>query len=95
MGAYINPPDCSKEVWLAQKAIESGAGLCTVWEDVPKGMLPIVLVDNGPFTAAAIGFSKDELEVFLSPNDRRPRRVFFALIEDLHTASPELAGYLR
>ena len=91
MGAYINPPNMSKEQWLSENATE----VPFVDWDLPDGHFPVVLVDNGPFTAAGIAYSKRELEEFTSPSDNRPKRFFIAPIEKLHEVSPELKQYME
>lgn len=35
----------------------------------------VVVVDNGPFEAAAFAYDKDELDMFLNPNDNRPKTI--------------------
>ncbi len=92
MGAYINPKDMTKERWLdefAEKRLPSPN-----FEATPDGYLPVVLVDNGIFTAAGIAYSPDELAVFNTP-DGREKEWFIAKIDDLHTVSPELGSYLK
>ena len=91
MGAYVNHK-MGKEIWLIANAKEVSSIL---WENVPEGYLPVVLVDNGPFTAAGIGYTKEELEAFTSPFDLRAKRFFIAPIEKLLEVSPELKGYME
>lgn len=94
MGAYVNPPGMSKEKWLAENSIPVEGELN--WAKLAsQGYLPVVLVNNGPFTAAAIAYSEQEFKVFTDPNDRRPKKVFICLVEDLHTVSAELKNYLK
>lgn len=84
MGAYVNPPNGTKEEWLGKNATRL-AGPPAKFDEVP-GSLPISLVDNGPFTAAGICFDQGELAEF-SRRDGRKREWFMAKIEDLKTAS--------
>jgi len=90
MGAYVNH-QMGKEIWL----ITHGEEVPYVDWDLPKGYLPVILVDNGPFTAAGIAYTKEELEAFTSPSDGRPKRFFIVAIEKLHEVSPELQGYME
>jgi len=83
MGFYVNPPNESKEDFLAREGIKGPYDLKFKWDSVPEGFLPVVLVDNGPFTAAAIAYCESELEAFTDMNDRRPRQIFFVKIEKL------------
>ncbi len=85
MGIYIDPKDGStKEDWLAKFATEVNS---VVWEELPKGTLPVVLVENAAFTAAGIAYDKRELLVFQSP-DPRPTRWFIAEVADLQKVQP-------
>ena len=93
MGAYVNPEDMSKEDWLNKNAAEFQAAI--PWKDVVMGYMPIVLVQNQGFTAAAIAFSPEEYSVFTNPDDLRPKRYFYAAIKKLESVSPELAGYIE
>ena len=91
MGAYINPPDESKETFLERE----GADLFPVdFKSVPEGHLAVCLVDNGWFTAAGIAFDEKEFEVFARYDGRR-KYWFTVPIERLHAVSSDLKGYLR
>lgn len=92
MGAYINPPDSSKEVWLGRNAIVLDGPPERF--DEREGEFPIVLIDNGYFTAAGIAFDQRELELFLFP-DPRPKIWLSAPIEKLHDVSPALKDYME
>lgn len=83
MGAYINPSDKTKEVWLTENATEIPNGSTITFDGLPEGQLPVCLVDNGLFTAAGIAFSPRELEAFTGPDDDRPKRFYLAKIDDL------------
>jgi hypothetical protein len=74
MGYYINPPDCTKEHWLATKGTVISRPLSL--DDVGPNHLPVCLVDNGPFRAAGIAYSQSELDAWNQDEldgDRRPR----------------------
>lgn len=74
MGYYINPPDCTKEHWLATKGTVIPRPLSL--DDVGPNHLPVCLVDNGPFRAAGIAFSQAELDSWNQEElegDTRPR----------------------
>jgi len=72
MGCYINSRHLTKEAWLKQNAVMT-AGPTPISET----MIPICLVDNGPFTAAAVCFNDGELQAFQRP-DGRPKIWFTA-----------------
>lgn len=71
MGFYINPSDRSKEQWLQ----ENGTPTATV-PTPTNDAVPVCLVDNGPFTAAAICYDDSETRAFNDPGDDRPRQWF-------------------
>lgn len=83
MGYYVNPPQESKEAFLEKNGIHAHSDIKIAWSEVPEGFLPVVLLDNGPFTAAGIAYSERELEAFTSPTDRRPRKIYMVPIEKL------------
>ncbi len=43
------------------------------FEDVPEDKALICVVDNGPFEAAALCYSREEFIEFADPNDPRPK----------------------
>ena len=90
MGCYVNPPSEGKVAFLAREGLE--VPVPPVWDKVPAGSLPVVLVDNGPFTAAGVAFCESELRAFTDPSDRRPKRYFIVPIEKLLPVS-DLADY--
>lgn len=83
MGYYVNPRNESKEAFLNREGISAPDAPKITWDSVPKGFLPVVLVDNGPFTAAAIAYCKEELEYFTRLEDTRPRKIFVVRVEKL------------
>ena len=77
MGYYINPPDSSKEEWLAQHGtpISSSEAATFIFDGE---CLPVCLVNNGAFTAAGIAYDPRERDAFIRPDygKQRPRRWF-------------------
>jgi len=88
MGIYINPPECSKEEWL----IENGIPVFdTPSIDYREGYLPVCLVGNRAFTAAAVCPDEREVDAFSDPSDERPKQWFIVPIEKLTEVCPNLA----
>jgi uroporphyrinogen-III decarboxylase len=84
MGFYINPEKMSKEEWLLENTSPiTVIDACNLLENPVKEELPVIWVNNGPFTAAAIAYDLKELKDFLNPNDVRPKKLFKAKIKDL------------
>lgn len=88
MGIYINPKDCTKEEWLEKNGTRYLHFAPFFLEDGKE--LPVCLVDNGPFTAAAICYSRHELEAFNRFDDTRPKKWYSVSKEKLLEVSPEL-----
>lgn len=99
MGAYVNPPNQSKEEWLEENGVQISRGaakrISNNIEDGPTEELAVCLVDNGPFKAAGICFEPREFEAFSQPDDHRPKKWFKANIEDLKKVSGELKRYMK
>lgn len=70
MGYYINPPDMSKEQFLAQhgRRLDPDESF-----DFKGDSLPVCWVDNGPFTAAGIAYDQREMDAFKHPDSRTKR----------------------
>ena len=77
MGMYIDPPDGSaKEEWLAKHGDRQNL-IGRSWDDCPTDKLPVILVDNGPFTAAGICYCEAEWNAFTLPDDHRMKVLFY------------------
>lgn len=88
MGYYVNPKGCRKELWLELNGHRVLGKTTDVWENaVKQGRLPVVLMDNGFFTAAGVCFSKEEYQEFTNPKDSRPKLVFVVDTDKLLEAS--------
>ena len=88
MGCYINPKDTTKEQWLIENGVP--VSVFPEWEDIREdGCLPVILVNNGPFTAAAIAYEKAELEYYLEP-DPRPQTFYLVNENNLIEVEPSL-----
>ena len=64
MRYYVNPRNESNESFLMREGIEVPSHWKINWNSVPKGFLPVVLIDNGTFIAAGVAYSEAEFKVF-------------------------------
>jgi hypothetical protein len=83
MGFYVNPGNESKETFLQREGIVAPLLPKITWASVPKGFLPVTLINNGAFTAAGIAYCERELDTFTRLTDDRPRQLFMVKIEKL------------
>jgi len=96
MGYYINPKDCSKEIWLDNHSSDLPNLTPPNWEKLQKEidhgnhLLPVCLVNNGPFTAAGICYNQRELEEFSDPRDYRSKLWYLVSLDNLIDVCPEL-----
>jgi hypothetical protein len=93
VGIYINPDDCTKEEWLEKNAVRSIKQ--PEWEALEVDQFPVCLVDNGDFTAAAVGFSSRESDDFNNPRDIRPKKWYIAHLDDLVTVTIGLKEFIE
>ena len=76
MGDYINPKGMSKEEWLEKhgEILTVDQVITKVWSGpvdyMEQTTWVVCMVDNGMFTAAAIGTSQSEVRAFLQPDGR-------------------------
>jgi hypothetical protein len=69
MGYYVNPPNSSKEAWLNENGVVLAPSSVMNF-NFSDNFLPVCLVDNGPFTAAAICYNADERDEFARGDGR-------------------------
>jgi hypothetical protein len=90
MGFYINPKGQSKEEWLMENGTPVSLNFIIDLEDKDIfDVVPVCLVDNGPFRAAAIGYCKREIEAFSLPEDHRPKWFFLVSLDRLKPFIPD------
>lgn len=89
MGYYINPPKRTKEEFLHQYGIKISTRAAER-QDIGKlnaeKRTIVCLVDNGPFKALGIAFSKLELMVFTDLRDSRSKNFYVINHEHITTA---------
>lgn len=99
MGAYVNPRNESKEMWLTKYAEivdwKPGDAVFPFDSFTREGNLPVILVDNGLFTAAGIGFDEREYKMMTDcTTDTRDKLLFSAPKDKLLEVS-NLKDYLK
>lgn len=95
MGCYVDPQNETKEDFLEREGREVESDYISKNYKMikEKGDLPVVLCDNGPFTAAGVAYTEREFERFVR-YDNRPKRFFIVSVEKLKDVSP-VEGYLK
>jgi hypothetical protein len=91
MGYYVNPVNESKEDYLERIGIQVDK---LSWEDIPSGCLPVVLINNGMFTAAGVAYDRREYEEFTNPRDVRQKKLYIVEIGELLKVTDGLAQIL-
>lgn len=94
MGCYVNPENETKEEFLEREGQEVITDFVSSNYKFLKqeGKLPVVLCDNGNFTAAGVAYTEREFERFVR-YDNRPKRIFIVPIEKLKKVS-DVEGWL-
>ncbi len=80
MGRYINPLTMSKEEFLY--TVGKPIPRTFKWSELPEGYLPVVLVDNGNWSAAAICSDEADFQMCLE-EEKRPIECFLLRVEDI------------
>lgn len=91
MGCYVNPPEMSKEDWL-----EENGTLCNTIPvlDLESDELPVCLVQNRLFSAAAVCCEQGKMIEFTRPDDSRKKVWYLVPIKKLLEAS-NLRFYIK
>ena len=88
MDCYVNPRGMTKEEWLKTHGIEISAEDAAEHDNFDDVLL-VVLVDNGPFTAAAVAYKRSEVDHFVAdPTDTRPKAYYLVNSADLLKVFP-------
>ena len=66
MGCYVNPNTKSKEDWLREFEITPVQDC-----EITKVMVPVCLINNGPFSAAAVAYKQAEMAAFMEEDGRQ------------------------
>jgi hypothetical protein len=95
MGYYIETSSFkNKAQWILEHCVLS-QGMIRRPETVPEGFVPVCVVDNGPFEAAAIAYDMREAVVFDMPTDTRPKQWLLIRIEDAERLNPKVKGHIN
>lgn len=94
MGCYVNPTEESKEEFLEREGEEVVSDVISIFfkEHVKRGNMPVVLVDNGKFSAAGVAYCESEFERFVR-YDNRPKKFYLVPLEKLKEVS-DIEAYL-
>lgn len=94
MGVYLNPAQETKEVFLKREGEKVSLDFAAKEYNLIRGqgMMPVVLVNNPHFSAAAVAYKQDEMIVFADINDHRPKQCYLVETEKLlkNLALPDL-----
>lgn len=92
MGFYVQLPTAKGKAELICQ-MYPGSKLVTEAEAAEHNRLGegiVVVVDNGPFEAAAFAFSEQEFKEFTRPDDHRPKKF---ILMDSYDQAARAAGY--
>lgn len=95
MGYYIETGTFKgKAQWILNNC-KGSHGVIGRPTSVDAGMVPVCVVDNGPFDAAGIAFNPREAEAFDLPSDPRLRQWLIIRIEDAEDMCPRVTGHIN
>lgn len=83
MGYYINPVGMTKEQFLLShgQRVSKAEAKAAFSEDADS--LPVVLINNGAFTAAGIAYDLDKFNALTRGDDPRPKAIYLVSKLDL------------
>lgn len=91
MGCYVNPSNESKEEFLMREGEVLPGAPASI--DIKSGKIPVCLVNNSIFSAAAVAYSEGELHSFADPNDLR-EKVWFLVEKTKLLDVSDIVDYL-
>jgi len=83
-----------KEAWLDLHGKPTCEESVLYHKPFDGGLVAVCLVNNGPFTAAAILFDEREKRDFSGPHDARPKQWYFVDVEEVKNVS-NLECYIK
>lgn len=94
MGLYINPKNTSKEQWLLDNSTNVFLQAPNNLKMIPYNHVLVCLVNNGPFRAAAVIYSNDELKAFANPSDGREKTWHIVSLEKIKEVCPNYKSFM-
>lgn len=95
MGYYIETDsNLGKADCILENTTSRELPVPTTPDRVPLGYVPVVVVENDLFDAAAIAYNSQELAAFTDPNDPRPKRYLLVSREDVIRLNPYVKNFL-
>lgn len=94
MGFYINPEEGTKEEFLEK----NGAFFFIVrngFQNRPEGKLPVILIMNPTFSAAAVAFSEEEYQHLVLPEGRTKVGFYVPIEKLIPVTQPNLKTVLK
>ena len=97
MGFYIQGPILGKAEWISGTYGDTRLiPQPEKFSDIPEEKFLIVVVNNGPFEAAAVAYSEQEFNEFInSPTDNRSKKFLLLSRKTTFELVPELKKYLE
>ena len=98
MGIYLNPENETKEQYLKREGTEFPMNIARKMgfiAFVQMGFVPVVWVDNGPFTAVGVTYCQAEFDTFLAPEDPRKRILYLVPIAVIEKEVPEITELIE
>lgn len=96
MGYYIETDQPKlKHLWIEQYLNGTVMSKDEILQHKTADNVPVVVVNNGPFEAAGIAFSKNEWEAFNEPDDPRSKKYLLVNKAELIKHNPKFEGIFQ